>query len=102
MGCDGWAVTHFLLFTLFGYFFPGRYMFFLLASISWELFETFIGTHKIMIGGKRFVLIGDQDSDGNLTEDDDAWWYGRITDVAFNMTGYILGDFVYGRQWINI
>jgi len=98
MGCDGWAVTHFMLFTLFGFMFPNKHMFFLITSILWELFETYVGTHKIMINGKRFVLIGDSDADGNLNLDDNVFWYGRITDIAFNMTGYILGDFLVNRN----
>lgn len=95
-GCDGWAVTHFMLFLIFGYFFSDKHLFFLILSIGWELFETYVGTHKIMIGGKRFVLIGGTDDEGNLSGDEE-WWYGRVTDVAFNMMGYIAGDF-YRRK----
>ncbi len=98
-GCDGWAVTHFILYVLFGYLYADKHLFFLVLSIGWELIETYIGTHKIMINGKRFVLIGDQDGTGNITGDDNAWWYGRISDVAFNMLGYIIGDF-YKRKII--
>lgn len=92
-GCDGWAMTHFLLFSCFGYLFPGRHLYFLLVSIIWELFETYVGTHKIMINGHRFVLIGSTADDGHLSGNDEDFWYGRVTDVAFNMSGYILGDF---------
>ncbi len=103
-GCDFWGISHVLLYLLFGYFFPDKHLFFLILSIGWELFETYLGTHKIMIGGKRFVLIGGTDDEGNLTgEDDDnlsgdqEYWYGRISDIAFNMVGYTLGDY-YQRK----
>lgn len=96
-GCDGWAVAHFILFLIFGYFFPDKHLVFLTISICWELFETYIGTHKLIINGKRFVLIGDQDDNGNITENEDAWWYGRISDISFNMMGYIIGDY-YKRK----
>ncbi len=97
--CDGWTILHVLLYLLFGYFFPDRHLLFLIVSIIWELFETYLGTHKLMINGKRFVLIGKTDLDGNLTgeDDDNDFWYGRISDVAFNMLGYTLGDY-YQRK----
>jgi len=92
-GCDGWAATHFALFAWFGYLFPDNHLHFLLISVIWELFETYVGTHKVMINGERFVLIGSSAANGNLTGNDEDFWYGRISDVAFNMSGYILGDF---------
>lgn len=96
--CDGWTISHVLLYLLFGYFFPDRHLLFLILSIGWELFETYLGTHKLMIGGKRFVLIGGTDDEGNLSgEDDDNFWYGRISDVAFNAIGYAFGDY-YQRK----
>lgn len=98
-GCDFWGISHIFLYLIFGYFFPDKHMFFLILSIGWELFETYLGTHKIMIGGKRFVLIGKTDNDGNLTgeNDDNDFWYGRVSDISFNMLGYVLGDY-YKRK----
>ena len=89
MGCDGWGIIHFILFIIYGYLFPDKHIFFLTLSILWELFETYVGTHKIIIGGKRFKM---GDSSNMYEPNENHWWYGRVSDIAFNMAGYIIGD----------
>lgn len=89
---DGWGMLHLVFFGILGVLFPGRYLQFLLVGIAWEGIETFLGQCRIMAGGSRIQLIGDQDEEGRPTGDDKAYWYGRSSDVLMNMIGYILGD----------
>lgn len=101
-GFDGWGVTHFLFFGVLGLFYPGHYVQVLLISVFWESIEHLLGQTKIMVGGSRLQLVGDQDKEGRYTGDDENFWYGRfVTDPAFNMAGYILGSEIAKKYWPN-
>jgi hypothetical protein len=98
---DGWSITHFLFFGLLGAMYPGHYIQFALVGIGWELVETALGQNKIEVSGKRLQLVGDQDDDGKPTGDDDAYWYGRQSDVLIDVLGYILGSALAQKYWPN-
>lgn len=89
---DGWGILHILFFMFIGYLQPNHNLAALLYGIGWELFETLLGQCKIMVGGVRLKLIGDQLADGTPTGNDESYWYGRQSDITMNMTGYIIGE----------
>lgn len=100
-GCDGWGLTHLIFFAVLGVLYPGHYVQALAVSFGWEAVEDFLGTHKIEVSGKRLQLIGDTDADGKPTGNTDGYWYGRLSDVALNMSGYVLGSAFAESYWPN-
>ncbi len=92
-GCDYWAGSHFLLFMLLGYMFPDKLLLMMILGIIWEFIETYLGTQKLKLFGRRVVLIGNTNENGETksNDEDDSWWYGRVTDIAFNLMGLITG-----------
>lgn len=65
-GCDLWALSHATLYFMLGYLFPKHLFILMLMGIVWEVIETGLGT------------VSD-------------WWFGRTTDIAFNLVGLIGG-----------
>ena len=61
----------------------------------------YLGTHKLEVSGKRLKLIGDTDEDGDPTGNDDIWWFGRISDVCFDIGGYTVGTALAEKYWPN-
>jgi hypothetical protein len=98
---DGWSVTHLVFFGALGLLFPGHYFQFLLVGIGWEIIETGLGQNKIEISGRRMQLLGEQDEDGNSTNKDDAYWYGKESDIIMDMIGYCIGSAVAEKYWPN-
>lgn len=97
---DGWAGAHFIFWAFMGFLIPDRYVSALGISLLWEGIEDNLGRHKIMVGGKRLQLVGATEEDGDIQEDDEAFWYGRyVTDTFFNLAGYILGSAAAQRFW---
>jgi len=91
-GCDYWAVTHFAFFTFLGFMFPQNLLLLTIFGILWEFIETLIGTREIKLSGRRLMLVGSTDENGNVTDPEkDKWWYGRVSDVAFNTVGIVVG-----------
>jgi|688.fasta_scaffold272622_3 hypothetical protein len=91
-GCDYWAVTHFLFFVLLGYLWPNLLVELAIIGVLWEFIETYLGTRKLKLFGKRIQLIGATDDKGNVIEEkEDQWWYGRVSDIAFNTVGLVIG-----------
>tara|TARA_Y100000385_G_C12780341_1_gene503237 strand:- start:99 stop:509 length:411 start_codon:yes stop_codon:yes gene_type:complete len=86
---DGWAISHFLLFTLVGYLHPDLFILALLFGILWELFESYSGKFKPeLLNGWGNCHFGDK-----LT-DNDGWWYGKVSDIFVNSFGYLLGQYL--------
>ena len=100
-GCDGWAVLHFLFFALMGFLDPHRYGVYMGLGVAWEFIETFIGQNNIKLPflGERLRLVGDSKPTdaGNVHYDEQTWWYGRVTDIAFNAMGYMFGSYINAR-----
>lgn len=91
-GCDYWAVTHFAFFAILGFMFPQHLLLLTLVGIIWEFIETLLGTREIKLSGRRLMLIGSTDENGNVTDPEkDKWWYGRVSDIAFNTVGIVIG-----------
>jgi len=90
-----------MFFGLLGVLYPGHHLQFLTVGVLWEVIETALGQNKFEISGKRVQLIGDQDDDGNMTGKDDAYWYGKESDIIMDITGYSIGSYIAERYWPN-
>lgn len=86
-GCDGWGLSHVILYIILGYLFPDKHFLFMLLSVIWEFVETYLGIHL-----KSFK---------NKNKSDDAWWYGRVSDIACNLVGYTIGDYFSRKLYLN-
>ena len=92
VGCDYWAVTHFLFFVLLGYLWPKSLAELAILGVLWEFIESYLGTRKLKLFGRRIQLIGATDDKGNVVEEkEEQWWYGRVSDIAFNTVGLVIG-----------
>lgn len=98
-GIDGWSISHLAFFMLLGWMYPGQYLQFLAVGAGWEVVETCLGQNRLEVSGKRLQLVGDQDSDGRSTGKDDAYWYGKQSDVLMDMIGYAVGSELAARWW---
>lgn len=98
---DGWSITHFLFFGCLGVLFPGQYLQFLLVGIGWEVIETVLGQNQLEVSGKRLQLIGDQDDEGKPTGKNDAYWYGKSSDIIVDILAYTLGSTWAEKYWPN-
>lgn len=99
---DGWSVTHLMFFGLLGVLYPGKHLQFLTIGVLWEVIETALGQNKLEVSGRRLQLVGDQDSDGNTTGNDDAYWYGKESDIVVDMAGYCIGSAYAEKYWPNV
>lgn len=88
-GCDTWSILHTALYFILGYMFPNRYLFFFLAGVLWEAYESYSGKYDIMLFGYKI----NKDTDKNSDEAGSEWWYGRALDICVNMFGYIMGTY---------
>lgn len=91
-GLDGWGLAHVFFFGLLGFLYPRRHAQFLLVGVAWELIESLLGQTNLRCGGSRLQLIGDTDAAGRPTGKEDAYWYGRSSDVLMDVVGYTLGS----------
>lgn len=96
---DGWSVSHLLFFGILGFLYPGCHLQFMTVGVFWEIIETALGQNRIEVSGKRLQLIGDQDADGKPTGDDDAYWYGKASDITMDVAGYAIGSALAERFW---
>jgi len=96
---DGWSATHLLFFATLGVLFPGKYLQFLVVGVGWEVIETILGQNELKVSGHRLQLMGDQDEDGNPTGKQDAYWYGRCSDILVDVVGYTLGSTWAEKYW---
>jgi hypothetical protein len=99
---DGWSISHFLFFGLLGVLFPGHHLQFFVTGVFWEVIETALGQNQLEVSGKRLQLVGDQDDEGNSTGKDDAYWYGKESDIVMDMAGYCLGSAFSEKYWPNV
>lgn len=98
---DGWSITHLVFFGILGFLYPGQHLQFLVVGVLWEIIETGLGQNKLEVSGKRLQLIGEQDSEGNPTGKEDAYWYGKESDIVMDVTGYTIGSFLADKWWPN-
>ena len=95
-GIDGWSITHLCWFICMGYIYPNEFIPALLVGIAWELFEHFYGVYRPgWLGG-----YGDCD---DLSTDrlEGNWWYGKWSDIACNVTGFLIGQYLNQNLYID-
>tara|TARA_B100000035_G_scaffold297511_1_gene290347 strand:+ start:126 stop:566 length:441 start_codon:yes stop_codon:yes gene_type:complete len=98
---DGWLLSHFIVFTLAGYFYSNKFYLAVILGILWEIVEYLLGVNT-----PRFLKCKNQDKskpkfqylhknkDKTLAEKNDAWWYGRYEDIVVDTLGFITGYFI--------
>tara|TARA_Y100000389_G_scaffold160679_1_gene162933 strand:+ start:2650 stop:3033 length:384 start_codon:yes stop_codon:yes gene_type:complete len=82
MDLNGWSVTHFIVFTLAGYYYPNEVMFSLIIGISWEIIE------------ECYVFLNNK-----LTDNYIDWWRGKYSDIIVNFLGLMTGKYII-RKYI--
>lgn len=90
---DGWSVTHFVLFAIVGFTFPGLHLGTLafLCGVIWELIEHWMGRQRpSWLGGW-----GDCQA-AEFEKHNANWWFGRYSDILMNLLGLAVGN--VGRQ----
>jgi hypothetical protein len=98
---DGWSISHLVFFGILGLLYPNHHLQFLTVGALWEVIETGLGQNKLEVSGKRLQLIGDQDVNGAPTGKDDAYWYGKESDIVVDIFGYSVGSWAANRFWPN-
>lgn len=73
--CTGWQISHFILFMILGYKFPGCWLVFTVLGFLWEFVEFGLG---ILMKGRSTGWMG-------------SWWGGNWTDILFNTMGLFVG-----------
>ena len=82
---DIMTLTHLIIWITIGYFFPNHYLYALLLSILWELFEYMIVRVNIFyVLVKKYWFVPEK------------YWnekkYNTIIDIIVNMIGYHIGS----------
>ena len=82
--CSARPVSHFILYTLLGYFYPYCWKLAITTGVIWELVE--VVAHHVT-GGERQPTI----ANGNV-EYSTNWWAGTSKDIVMNTTGFLFGS----------
>lgn len=91
---DGWSVTHFALFAIFGIIKPGYPLTFLFIGAGWELLE------DVLAADKNTQIVDCKGSKDNIIKFlmcnglQDDYWYGKWDDIVVNLLGYLVGSAV--------
>ena len=80
-GCDWWALGHFIYYIILGFLFPHLLFELTIIGILWEFLETFM---QIKNFGFLQAIKAINEKDWNS-------WFGRVSDVAFNTVGLVVG-----------
>ena len=86
---DGWLLSHFIVFTLAGYFYSNQFYLAVILGILWEIVEYLLGVNT-----PRFLKCKMKGKNQTLAEKNDAWWYGRYEDVVVDILGFMTGYFI--------
>ena len=88
---DGWALTHFALFSVLGYMAPGTKLATVAFSmgVAWEICEHWLGK------ARPAWLGGWGGCDAKEFEKHYAnWWFGRWSDLVMNGSGLLVGNMI--------
>ncbi len=82
---NGWSISHSMYYTVAGFLFPQCWKIMAITGISWEAFETLMGS-----------LYTDTDLVNKNKTDSayDVFWAGRPSDLIMNTIGYFVGYFL--------
>ena len=83
---DPLSLVHFLQYFIFGLFFKDKYLFVIIASFLWEIFEY----HFTRIKAIRKLLIKYWPIPQKYWEEKN--FINRILDIKFNFIGYLIGN----------
>ena len=84
MGIDGWSLSHYLAFLVFGFLYPNTFILTNSIGILWELFECWVGIVKPKIlSGLGFCNPAQSGNNQKI------WWYGKPSDFIVNALGFI-------------
>jgi hypothetical protein len=84
---DLMSIIHFLLYLIFGFFFPYKWIPALIIMVLWELFEILIvkvSAFKQIVLKYWFV----PEQYWNET------WINKVYDIIFNIAGFIVGSYI--------
>ena len=88
---DGWSLSHFIMFTLFGIYFPDHFAVIIMFGILWELFEFLTSNSGIDIpilswfrGISKCNALSEENRDGH-------WMYAKMSDIFVNIFGFCVG-----------
>ena len=87
LGIDGWSISHYITFLIYGFLYPNTFLLTTVAGVLWELFEWYVGVFKpSIISGLGFCM---PYQSGNKYK---VWWYGKPSDIIVNTLGFITGS----------
>ena len=93
---DGWSISHFILYFLFGLYYPTKINFIIGMGVLWELFEYLTSNSNIKIlSNIRGISRCNIGSDENVNGD---WFYAKLSDVFVNASGAFLGLYLSGSS----
>lgn len=84
-GCiSWWPISHFILYFIFGLLFPDCILLAMSVGIIWEIYESAYGWYYKNYIGEQKVM-----SNGSIQYEE--WWGGRVSDIVFNLLGFLTG-----------
>jgi len=89
----GWYATHFIVFTIAGYYGHKHIFFLMLVGILWELIEWLIGfvtTIPFTDTNIKKIVINNRKMNG----DNYRWWFGNYRDIIVNFIGLMTGKYL--------
>ena len=89
---DGWSISHFILYFLFGLYYPTKINFIIGMGVLWELFEYLTSNSDIeILSSIRGISRCNIKSNDNVDGD---WFYAKWSDVFVNAFGAFLGFYL--------
>lgn len=82
-----WPLSHFILYFIFGLIFPDCFIIAMVTGVIWEIYEVAYGLYY-----KNYIMKTKTDENGNIQYQE--WWGGRISDIFFNLAGFLCGLFL--------
>jgi hypothetical protein len=97
---DYWSISHFMLYSIFGFLIPGYPLTAFTIGASFEFAEDYLAADENTLFANCKEPCGRQD--GFCTKDDtrknwcngvqDGYWYSNATDSFVNLLGYVVGS----------
>jgi hypothetical protein len=86
---DGWSQSHFIFFTILGFFFPDQMYAAMVYGLLWELLEWLTQhTNSSVVN----MLRGVSTCANNHLDEGEHYIYSKSTDIIMNLTGFLLGS----------
>ena len=82
MDLNGWSITHFIVFSIAGYYGHKNIIYILFVGIMWEITEVYLSFMN-----------------KNLTDNHPDWWYGSYSDIIVDFLGLMTGKYII-RKYI--